>query len=396
MADARDKDAGPSAWIVGRCDVALWGLDSALRWRRCLGRAGVTDCHAEPTPIEPVGNVLLVRADAVVQESLVQALVASPGTVLALSGGPGTPAGGPCVPLAAHVPAELAGFAVGALRRGHCEAAEFAERGLAVSDPIQLGSSYDHGLRKRAAPFAMLVTAGAAPEIERRMFAASYKGVTDLVTKWLWPVPARWVTGWAARRRISANTVTWLSLASVILAWWFFAVGEYAAGLAAAWLMTFLDTVDGKLARVTLTSSKFGDVLDHGIDLLHPPFWYVAWWQGLAGPSPALAAAMWIVVIGYVLGRVIEGWFIWRFKIEIHAWRPIDSRFRLITARRNPNLILLMAAALFGRPDIGLVAVAAWTVLSLVFHMVRVGQAEAATRRGSKPRSWLTEPAPPA
>ena len=41
--------------------------------------------------------------------------------------------------------------------------------------------------------------------------------------------------------------------------------------------MTFLDTVDGKLARVTLTSSPFGNVLDHSLDLIHPPFWYWAW-----------------------------------------------------------------------------------------------------------------------
>ena len=44
--------------------------------------------------------------------------------------------------------------------------------------------------------------------------------------------------------------------------------------------MTFLDTVDGKLARTTLTSSKWGDIFDHGIDLVHPPFWYVAWGAG--------------------------------------------------------------------------------------------------------------------
>ena len=47
------------------------------------------------------------------------------------------------------------------------------------------------------------------------------------------------------------------------------------------WLMTFLDTVDGKLARVTVTSSRIGDVLDHGLDIIHPPLWYIAWGVGL-------------------------------------------------------------------------------------------------------------------
>ena len=33
-----------------------------------------------------------------------------------------------------------------------------------------------------------------------------------------------------------------------------------------------------------------------------------------------------------------------------------DSQFRLITARRNPNMVILFVALLFGRPDIGLVS----------------------------------------
>ncbi len=40
--------------------------------------------------------------------------------------------------------------------------------------------------------------------------------------------------------------------------------------------MTFLDTVDGKLARVTLTSSKFGDIFGprHRPDPSALPWWW--------------------------------------------------------------------------------------------------------------------------
>ena len=58
-------------------------------------------------------------------------------------------------------------------------------------------------------------------------------------------------------------------------------VGVFALGLLAAWLMTFLDTVDGKLARVSLQSSKLGHWMDHGLDIIHPPIWYWCWAQGL-------------------------------------------------------------------------------------------------------------------
>ena len=70
------------------------------------------------------------------------------------------------------------------------------------------------------------------------------------------------------------------------------------------------------------------------------------------------------------------------FKMEIHCWRPIDSYFRTITARRNPNLILLTLGTLAGRPDIGLVLVAAWTACSIGFHTVRLAQAFTERWRG--------------
>ena len=95
--------------------------------------------------------------------------------------------------------------------------------------------------------------------------------------------------------------------------------------------MTFLDTVDGKLARVTFTASQIGHVLDHGLDLVHPPFWYLAWAIGLAG-SFSLALiwhdpATTIIIGGYILGRLLEGIFLLVFHMEIHSWRPIDSVF---------------------------------------------------------------------
>ena len=75
-------------------------------------------------------------------------------------------------------------------------------------------------------------------------------------------------------------------------------------------------------------------------------------------------------------------------KVRFGAWRPIDGLFRTITARRNPNLILLSVGAIAGRPDLGLVMVALWTLVSLGFHALRLAQAEAARGRGAVPVPW--------
>jgi hypothetical protein len=71
------------------------------------------------------------------------------------------------------------------------------------------------------------------------------------------------------------------------------------------------------------------------------------------------------------------------------VWRKVDSQFRLITARRNPNMVILVVALLFGRPDVGLELVGAWTIVSLLFHMVRLAQAEMRSWRGGRIVSWL-------
>lgn len=121
-------------------------------------------------------------------------------------------------------------------------------------------------LKKRDPLYVLPVTNDNCRMLESELLTRYYKGVTDLVTKWLWPVPAFWTVRFCVRFGLRLNHVTLLSLVLVRVAFWH---SHHGAGLVMGWLMTFLDTADGKLARVTVTSSRFGDVLDHGVD--HSP-----------------------------------------------------------------------------------------------------------------------------
>jgi phosphatidylglycerophosphate synthase len=180
-----------------------------------------------------------------------------------------------------------------------------------------------------------------------------------------------------------------------VIAFVLFWIGQYWWGVLAGFIFMVLDTVDGKLARVTGASSKRGEIFDHGVDLVHPPFWWWAWSHGLRAygePIEPFYATMvlWAVIGGYVAQRVIEGIFMRRFGgMHIHVWRPIDSKFRLITARRNPNMVILVVSLLFQRPDVGLKLVALWTIISLIFHAVRLAQASEQAARGKPVTSWL-------
>ena len=64
-----------------------------------------------------------------------------------------------------------------------------------------------------------------AAALERHLFDGSYKGVTDLVTKWVWPAPARAVTRVCARYGIPPNAVTAVSFALVVIVTLLFARG---------------------------------------------------------------------------------------------------------------------------------------------------------------------------
>jgi hypothetical protein len=139
-------------------------------------------------------------------------------------------------------------------------------------------------------------------------------------------------------------------------------------------------------------------VFDHGIDLVHPPFWYAAWGLGVEAvlrhwPESVFVWLMVLIIGGYVAQRLMEGIAIKWLGLEIHIWRKIDTLFRQITARRNPNLILLTLSTFIGRPDWGLIAVAAWTVICLVLHGLQLLQAFAAKRAtGAELTSWMSAP----
>ena len=289
----------------------------------------------------------------------------------------------------AHVPDSSGATAVERAMTGEGGSLDGLERIDAETSEV----NYDE-LRKRERPFVLRLDADTVETVERAAYDASYKGVTDALTLYLWRKPAFYLTRWAAEAKLTPNIVTAVGAALCLLAFFYFWFGNYWLGVLAGFAFMVLDTVDGKLARCTGASSKWGEAFDHGIDLIHPPFWYWAWAHGLdryGTPLEPVYEAMLLAAIvgGYIAQRVIEGLFIARFKMHIHVWQPVDSRFRLVTARRNPNMVLLVGALLFGRPDIGLELVALWTIVSLIFHAVRFAQAEARAYRGEPVTSWL-------
>ncbi len=388
-------DRPPVLCMVGRSDCKIWGLTNKERLARMAKVFGIKDVRDEGDALPTDRQVVMVRAEFAVEDRVINALIGrNLGKILVIDDlDPDTDSS---IPIAAHVNPEDAPTVARILAEGRLSADDDLPPDVTPASPIDVGSAYSRKLRKREDPYVLKLSDESLEFIENRIFAGAYKGITDFITKYFWPLPARWATRQAVRYGWTPNAVTMASLVLVFVTLGLFMQGYFLAGIAVGFVMTFLDTVDGKLARVTLTSSSLGNKFDHAIDLIHPPFWYAAWWYGLhtagfADSVPFLDVALWIVAGGYIAGRVQEELFKKMFGIQIHTWRPIDSFFRLITARRNPNIAILMLAALVGRPDVGFLLMALWTLISVVFHGVRLMQA-AQRSEGQDLRSWLMEP----
>jgi phosphatidylglycerophosphate synthase len=355
---------------------------------RQLRAAGVDEFIAPSEAARAKGSVVFVRADHLFDGRTIQDLVKAEQTLLEVR-----PLRGRSTAVGAHVRAADVGAAMERLEGDH----RAALPGIEICTPQTLSSAYMAKLRKSDPPSVLPIREEQRSALEKHLFDGAYKGVTDFVTKWVWPRPARSATRLCARYGVRPNAVTLLSLVFVVFASWLFTIGHFELGLIAAWFMTFLDTVDGKLARVTVSATKLGDLLDHGIDLIHPPFWYLAWAYGLLVAMPTvdtrrLSFVLGAIVIGYIVGRLAEGAFDFLLgRFSLFCWRPVDSYFRLIMARRNPNLLILTAGVLLGRPDRGLLAVGAWTVACSIFLVVRVAIAGYSRVTEGPLRPWLAD-----
>jgi len=348
------SSSAPAIEIVGTSKARIWGLDMTEWQARTFRKAGATGEGP---------NRILIEANTALSPNLVRALIASPDTALINADG---------VIVASHT-------------SGASDIIGKRQAEIKIVDANTLAGDYDIALRKMEAPYILDMRTEDPETVMRAQFASSYKGITDFVTKWFWPKPAYYVTRFCANLGLTPNQVTTVGFILCLIALWAFWSGQWWLGFVTGWMMTFLDTVDGKLARTTMTYSKWGNIYDHGIDLIHPPFWYWAWWvglgvtlagQGLDRPDWAFPALI-AILIGYVVDRIVEGIFLGQFKMHIHVWTKFNSGLRFFIARRNPNTFIMMIGMILTviNPMAGVWAfgaIAVWTWLCILANTVTV------------------------
>jgi phosphatidylglycerophosphate synthase len=214
-----------------------------------------------------------------------------------------------------------------------------------------------------------------AARIERFLFWSNYKGSTDIFTRYVYP-PAVWLlVRPLARARIHPN---WVTLVSIILAlgavplW---TTGHFITAFVMAYAMSVLDSVDGKLARLTFTDSEIGNLMDHGLDMVHPPLWYLSWAYGLGiaaeGWSSTLGQAAIAVVCLYAIDRVVLKIYPKVFGRAFHTHSRMDGIVRSFIARRNISLPIFTLGWLVGLGREAFYLIVAWQAATTLYHAAR-------------------------
>lgn len=361
--------------LVGPAGFAVFGVPAGERLTRQIARLDVLRCGAAQ-------GVFVARADTVTLETTLEWLSLNPRRFLCNERGE---------PVICFVEGEQGSATVGAAIRGVSGAPlgdEFRQEDAAS---LTVFSRTLRTLQKLVV-FSLADTPGL--RAERTLFQHVYKGVTDVVTRYVWPRPAFWVTRTLAYAGIAPNVVTVVGIVLSFVAAAEFAVAQWELGLLAAWVVTFLDTVDGKLARVTATSSDLGDRLDHVSDWVHPPLWWACAAIGAAGGiggefSFALTLSTTAILGSYFGGRASEKLFKRRFGFNQFLWRPYDGHLRGVIARRNTILLVLTAGALCSQLILSVHVVAVWCVLSIGMQMSRWFYAEWRAHSGHRIESWM-------
>ena len=255
------------------------------------------------------------------------------------------------------------------------------EEGLQLVPLDDIGE-YVPELRLTMAPVVRRLTdSGQLRQVDGLLYRRTFKGVIDAVALYGYYHLVRWITRLLSRTRLAPNLFTVLSILAVWGAVPCFALGHLGWGTALAWAGVLLDSVDGKLARLTLHLSDAMGRVEHIAAMPGLGLWLLALGWHLTGgdllqPSP-MSVACWVLLGTFLADKATSGVFRSLVGRELFDYRPVDAAFHLVAARRNIHLPLGAARAAY-------LAMAAWMAATLAFHLVRFARvllADGAARR---------------
>jgi len=244
---------------------------------------------------------------------------------------------------------------------------------------VQHPADFEHyvpSLRLTMVPY--MVPVGEAEDLrplDYLMYRRTFKGVIDAVARYGYYHLVRWITRQLSTTTLPPNLFTLLSVFCIWGAVPCFALGYLWWGVLIAWCGVLLDSVDGKLARLTLHLSEAMGAFEHIAAMPGLGLWYAALGWHFSGGALATAHPMalitWALLGVFLLDKIATGSFKKFFGRELFDYASVDATFHLIAGRRNVSLLLLTLGLAFGWSAESFVLLGLWTACTLLFHLGR-------------------------
>ncbi len=328
-----------------------------------------------------VGQVLMMPASAVYDARLYQVVHASPTMVRLVDGADDTGL------------ARLDRDALlTAVSNGSSGVASTANQRISALDVATL-PRYLPALRRHLRPWWCHAASDADRDrAAHRLIDAAQKGVLDFPARYLHPWPENLLARAAAATDITPNQITVYSAVIAFFGTYLFAIQYFLLGLIIAVIAGILDGVDGKLARIKLLSSPFGDRLDHSLDVSFEFSWYIGLGWGLSqatGDGDALWAGCAILIV-MIIARALCGVYRLITGHQIHDHTAFDRGVRLVAGRRNIYVLVWLAGALTGNLLAAFYMTLSWALATVAIYAARILFALIMKRRRHNRASALT------
>lgn len=313
-------------------------------------------------------SFMLLEGDGIYDERILKTLMQTSHSLLIGDGPHGT------VPIALHVmPGDLHHLDRNIAHIGDCLPWQGGEAWLTTLSVHDM-DSYIPALRQTAVPFLVkLRDQTSIRDIENEMYEQTFKGVMDFIATYVYRIPVRELVRWLAPTRVTPNHITAISVICSLGALPLFVMGWMWAGLIVAFTFIIADSLDGKLARLTIRLSPAAGHVDHITSPLFEAGYYVAWGWYLSGGDFAAwpGRAGWLLFAFFGLDRIVTSIFGLRFHRSLLDYKTWDARFHLIAARRTVNLFIMTLGCMVQRPIIALYVITTWMFITMCWHMAR-------------------------
>ncbi len=253
---------------------------------------------------------------------------------------------------------------------------------------VEQMDSYVREVRRLVRPFMIDVH---GPDmirtLENQLYEQTFKGGMDFIATYGYKIPVRGLVRLLAPTRVTPNWVTALSILCSMAAVPLFAIGWLWTGLAVAFTFILCDSLDGKLARLTIRRTPFAGKIDRLTSTPAVSLWSLAWgWHFSNGrildPVFWVGVALFMIILA---DKFTRNAFYSTFGRSMLDYRPLDERIHLFSTKRTINLFILamglsvgLALGASGSPDsareaprVAFYFMALWALLTWVWHLGR-------------------------